>query len=101
MPEEYEKWVDAQLFSERASREYANFQNLLVPIDVELKKPHVIETIWKFVNLVHFAPCFVSSGLRAHIRCPELSRCLRQIDRRTVGFGRCPIPQAVVAREEV
>ncbi|KAI0696691.1 hypothetical protein BC835DRAFT_1271539 [Cytidiella melzeri] len=51
MPEEFEKWVDAQLFSEKASRENANFQNMLVPIDIELKKAHVVETVWKYINL--------------------------------------------------
>lgn len=52
VPEDFEKWVDAQLFSEKASREYASYQNLLVPIDTELVKPHVVETVWKYVNLV-------------------------------------------------
>ena len=55
MPEEYEAWVDAQIFSEKASKEYANYQNLLIPIDTELKKPAVVQTVWKYINLVKYA----------------------------------------------
>ncbi|KAI0093110.1 hypothetical protein BDY19DRAFT_989781 [Irpex rosettiformis] len=57
VPEDFEKWVDAQLFSERASREYSNFQNMLIPIDTELVKAHVVETIWKYVNLNYQGVC--------------------------------------------
>ncbi|KAI0339768.1 hypothetical protein BDW22DRAFT_1360779 [Trametopsis cervina] len=50
-PEEYENWVDAQIFSEQASLQYQTFQDMLIPIDTELRKPHIVQTIWKFVNL--------------------------------------------------
>ena len=50
--EGYEDWVDAQLFSEKASKEYSNFQNMLIPINIELVKQNVVETIWKYTDLV-------------------------------------------------
>jgi hypothetical protein len=51
MPEQYEKWVDAQLFSERAANEFPNSKNVLWPLE-ETKKAPVLENMWKHVNRV-------------------------------------------------
>jgi len=51
MSEQYEKWVDAQLFSERAADISANYKDLIYPLE-ETKKPHVLEKMWKYINMV-------------------------------------------------
>lgn len=54
MPEEYEDWVDAQIFSEKASKMYANFKDTIYPLE-KTKFAYVLENMWKFVNLVSCA----------------------------------------------
>ncbi|KAF5380464.1 hypothetical protein D9615_004625 [Tricholomella constricta] len=51
MPEEYETWVDAQLYSEKASGEYANFKDLIFPLE-RTRTKGVLDNMWKYVNLV-------------------------------------------------
>lgn len=50
-PDEYLDWEDAQIFSLHASKEIDSFKALLVPL-TETKKKHVLETVWKYINLV-------------------------------------------------
>jgi hypothetical protein len=33
MPDEYETWVDAQLFSAKASQQYANYKDVIFPLE--------------------------------------------------------------------
>ncbi|KAF9529234.1 hypothetical protein CPB83DRAFT_852909 [Crepidotus variabilis] len=49
MPEEYENWVDAQLYSTQASEMTANFKDVIFPLE-KAKKQSVIDTMWKHIN---------------------------------------------------
>jgi hypothetical protein len=60
MPEEYEQWIDAQLFSRRASQKYANYQDTIKPLE-NTRKKHVLDTMWKNINLVA-APLLISGN---------------------------------------
>ena len=51
MPDEYETWVDAQLFSARASKQYANYKDVIFPLE-RTKTKQTLDTMWRFVNLV-------------------------------------------------
>jgi hypothetical protein len=51
MPEEFEKWVDAQFYSNKASQQIQNWKDLVFPL-VSTKKQSVLENVWKFINLV-------------------------------------------------
>lgn len=64
MPEEYEQWVDAQLFSYRASQKYATYQDAIIPLD-KTRTKHVLDTMWKNINLV--GPPLHISGNSNHI----------------------------------
>ena len=74
MPEEYEDWFDAQIYSRKASEMFANFKDVIFPLE-KTRKQAVLDTMWKNINLV----CITRE---CHIRCrliafPELSKCLR------------------------
>ena len=49
MPEPYEKWVDAQIHSETASNKFANFQDIIRPIERTQRAP-VLTSLWKRIN---------------------------------------------------
>ena len=51
MPEEYDKWVDAQIASEEASKHIANYKDVIKPL-TKTKNKNVLETMWKCVDLV-------------------------------------------------
>ena len=51
MPEQYERWVEAQIFSEKASNKFANFKDIIYPLEKSRKK-HVLDNMWRYVNLV-------------------------------------------------
>ena len=51
MPEEYESWVDAQIFSEKASNMIANFKDALFSLDRTRNKT-VLDNIWNQMNAV-------------------------------------------------
>ena len=51
MPEQYERWLDAQIYSNQASESYANFKDLINPLE-RTKDPTVLDNMWKFINLV-------------------------------------------------
>ncbi|KAG8213928.1 hypothetical protein J3R82DRAFT_10674 [Butyriboletus roseoflavus] len=50
MPEQYERWLDAQIYSKQASESYANFEDLITPLE-RTKDPSVLDNMWKFINL--------------------------------------------------
>ncbi|KAF7980729.1 hypothetical protein HWV62_36739 [Athelia sp. TMB] len=49
MPEEYEKWVDAQMYSEEAAKHVENYQDVIKPI-TKTKQKAVLDTMWKCIN---------------------------------------------------
>lgn len=53
MPEKFEQWVDAQVYSEKASADYANFKDIIYPLE-KTKNKGVLENMWKYVNIVSF-----------------------------------------------
>lgn len=56
MPEKFEQWVDAQVYSEKASADYANFKDIIYPLE-KTKNKGVLENMWKYVNIVSFWLC--------------------------------------------
>jgi len=52
MPEEYEKWVDAQIISQKASTHIANYKDVIFPLELKTKQKSVLEMMWKSINLV-------------------------------------------------
>lgn len=55
MPDEYETWVDAQLFSAKASQRYANYKDVIFPLE-KTKAKQTLDTMWRYVNLVGEVP---------------------------------------------
>lgn len=51
MPEEYEHWQDAQLFSNEAVKEYAIIKEMVNPLEMMKKKANV-DRLWQQVNYV-------------------------------------------------
>jgi hypothetical protein len=51
MPEQYEKWVDAQIYSEIAANKSANFKDIIRPLESTKRAP-VLATMWKYINSV-------------------------------------------------
>lgn len=51
MPEEYERWIDAQIYSEKASEEYGNYKDIIFPLE-KTRVKGVLDNMWKYVNLV-------------------------------------------------
>ncbi|EGO00109.1 hypothetical protein SERLA73DRAFT_167949 [Serpula lacrymans var. lacrymans S7.3] len=50
MPEKYDQWIDAQIYSQQASNSHNNFKDLVHPLD-KTKDKVVLENMWKHVNL--------------------------------------------------
>ncbi|KAH7924249.1 hypothetical protein BV22DRAFT_1035310 [Leucogyrophana mollusca] len=50
MPEQYELWLDAQIYSRQASNSYANYKDLVFPLE-KTKNRTILENMWKFINL--------------------------------------------------
>jgi hypothetical protein len=63
MPEQYEKWVDAQLYSEKAADMFRNYKDVVFPLE-KTKRASNLENMWKYVNLVRF-------------HCPEKATTIR------------------------
>lgn len=55
MTQEYEDWIDAQFHSREASDLFANFKNVIFPLEKTKKQPKLDE-MWKIINSV----CFLS-----------------------------------------
>jgi hypothetical protein len=62
MPEHYEQWVDAQLYSEMASNKCANFEDIIYPLE-KTKNRQVLENMWKYINLVGVLTCVTNVSL--------------------------------------
>ena len=65
MPEQYENWLDAQIYSRRASESYANFKDIINPLE-RTKDPSVLDNMWKVINLVCFRELFKPLILTLH-----------------------------------
>lgn len=50
-PELYKEWLEAQLFSAAASEKWANFKEMIQPLN-RTKFKEILETMWKIVNNV-------------------------------------------------
>ncbi|KAF8844311.1 hypothetical protein BDN67DRAFT_765829 [Paxillus ammoniavirescens] len=50
MPEQYEMWLDAQIYSKQASESYASFKDLISPLE-KTKDRAVLDNVWRFINL--------------------------------------------------
>ncbi|KAF8635250.1 hypothetical protein AX17_004022 [Amanita inopinata Kibby_2008] len=50
MPDEYEDWVDAQIYSGKASNKYANFKNIIFPLE-KTRNKSVLDEMWRLVNV--------------------------------------------------
>ncbi|KAF9227359.1 hypothetical protein BS17DRAFT_775364 [Gyrodon lividus] len=50
MPEQYEMWLDAQIYSKQALELYANFKDLISPLE-KTKDGAVLDNMWRFINL--------------------------------------------------
>lgn len=51
MPEAFEHWVDAQILSEKASRDYTRFKDIIHPLS-QASDDHVLKNMWKIINFV-------------------------------------------------
>ena len=51
LTEEYEFWIDAQFYSNKASDMFANFKDVIFPLE-KTRKQNVLDTMWKNINLV-------------------------------------------------
>ena len=51
MPEEYEDWVDAQIFSDQASQYYADFQDIIYPL-AKTRQKATLDQLWSIINKV-------------------------------------------------
>jgi hypothetical protein len=50
MPEQYEQWLDAQIFSQQASNNYASFKDLVFPLS-RTEDRSVLKDMWKHVDV--------------------------------------------------
>lgn len=50
MPEQYEQWLDAQIFSQQASNNYASFKDLVFPLS-RTEDRTVLRDMWKHVDV--------------------------------------------------
>ena len=51
LPEAYEQWVDAQLFSKEAADRWLTFADTIFPLDKTAKKP-VLDAMWSKIKQV-------------------------------------------------
>jgi hypothetical protein len=59
MPQQYEQWLDAQIFSQQASNNYANFKDLVFPLS-RTEDRTVLKDMWKHVDVVRPVVIFSS-----------------------------------------
>lgn len=57
MPEEYEAWVDAQIFSEKASSQYASFKDMVYPLE-KTKNRKYLDEMWTQIDKVSVFPAY-------------------------------------------
>lgn len=65
MPADYKRWTLAQFRSREASEKYANFKELIFPLE-KTKTKFVLNNMWKYINLVR----------RCHYAVPPLTDSL-------------------------
>jgi hypothetical protein len=51
MPERFESWVDAEICSQKASTKFANYKDIVHPLE-KSKTQQALDNMWKYVNLV-------------------------------------------------
>lgn len=51
MPEEFEKWVDAQFYSDKATSKFESWKEIIFPL-VTTRKKEVLDKMWKQINTV-------------------------------------------------
>ena len=73
MPDEYETWVDAQLFSAKASQQHANYKDVIFPLE-RTKNKQTLDTMWRYVNLVWVCPSARNGPTNPSV---ELQSCVR------------------------
>ena len=56
MPEEYENWVDAQIFSKEAAALWPYYVDTVFPLDQTRKKP-VLDKVWQIIDDVRLHAC--------------------------------------------
>ena len=56
MPERYELWLDAQIYSKQASDSYRNFQETISPLE-STRSQVVLDRMWKVIEMVRFKMC--------------------------------------------
>ena len=70
MPEEFERWVDASIYSQKASEIIGNFKDVIFPLE-KTKNKTTLENMWKYINMVctcMLAVRIVTDGLRRTTR---------------------------------
>ncbi|KAL1736146.1 hypothetical protein EV714DRAFT_242551 [Schizophyllum commune] len=50
MPEEFERWVDASIYSQKASEIIGNFKDVIFPLE-KTKNKTTLENMWKYINM--------------------------------------------------
>ena len=77
MPDEYETWIDAQLFSANASQQCADYKDVIFPLE-RTKTKQTLDTMWRYVNLVgKFTP--LRELLLTNSLCRTTKLCLASI----------------------
>lgn len=77
MPDEYEMWLDAQLFSAKASQQYTNYKDVIFPLE-RAKTKQTLDTMWRYVNLVR-NPLPPRGLALTDLRCRTTKPCLASI----------------------
>uniref|UniRef100_A0A8H8CPI7 Uncharacterized protein n=1 Tax=Psilocybe cubensis TaxID=181762 RepID=A0A8H8CPI7_PSICU len=49
MPDEYEAWIDAQIYSSRASELFSSFKDTIYPLE-RTRRPEVIDKLWNQID---------------------------------------------------
>ncbi|KAL1744793.1 hypothetical protein HDZ31DRAFT_63775 [Schizophyllum fasciatum] len=50
MPEEFERWVDASIYSQKASEVIGNFKDVIFPLE-KTKSRTTLDNMWKYINM--------------------------------------------------
>ncbi|TRM69506.1 hypothetical protein BD626DRAFT_533140 [Schizophyllum amplum] len=50
MPEEFERWVDASIYSQKASELIGNFKDVIFPLE-KTKSRVTLDNMWKYINM--------------------------------------------------
>lgn len=87
MPEQYEKWSDAQILSLAATEKFANFKDIIYPLS-KTKNVTVLDNMWKFIDTVSSCSiCRTMMHIETVSRWEELQSCIWCRYRLTLGVG--------------